>query len=92
MLWRTKKRQQTTQVHSQMTEKKCPSCEGTNIAEIMYGYPSSEFLDELKKEENKGKYQLGGCCISNDDPAFSCNDCGFQFGNREEEDEDGALG
>ena len=37
-----------------MTEKKCPNCEGTNIAEIMYGYPSSEFLDELKKEENKG--------------------------------------
>ena len=69
-----------------MTEKKCPSCEGINIAEIMYGYPSSEFLDELKKEENKGKYQLGGCCISNDDPAFSCNDCGFVFGNRKDQE------
>ena len=22
----------------------------------MYGYPSSEFLDELKQEENKGKF------------------------------------
>ena len=66
--------------------KKCPNCNGTNVAEIMYGYPSSEFLEELKKDENKGKYQLGGCCISNDDPAFSCNDCGFQFGNREDEE------
>ena len=46
-------------------------------AEILY-------LDLLKKDENKGKYQLGGCCISNDDPAFSCNDCGFLFGHREE--------
>ena len=71
-----------------MTEKTCPSCNGTNIAEIMYGYPSSQFLDEMKKDENKGKFQLGGCCISNDDPAFSCNDCGNLFGNREEEEDD----
>ena len=60
----------------------CPNCKGTNVAEIMYGYPSSEFLDELKKDESKGKYQLGGCCISSDDPAFSCNDCGHMFGYR----------
>ena len=70
-----------------MTEKTCPSCNGTNVAEIMYGYPSSQFLDEMKKDENKGKFQLGGCCISNDDPAFSCNDCGSLFGNREEEED-----
>ena len=68
-----------------MTER-CPECEGSNIAKIVYGYRSSEFLDELKKDENKGKFQLGGFCISNDDPAFSCNDCGFQFGNREDEE------
>ncbi len=66
--------------------KTCPNCKGTNIAEIMYGLPTQEFLDELKKDENKGKYQLGGCCISNDDPAFSCNDCGFRFGNREDQE------
>ena len=69
-----------------MTEKICPECNGTNVTEIMYGYLSSQFLDEMKKDENKGKYQLGGCCISNDDPAFSCDDCGFQFGNREDEE------
>ena len=65
-----------------MTEKTYPDCKGTYIAEIMYVYPSSKFLDELKKDENKGKYQLGGCSISNDDPAFSCNDCGYMFGLR----------
>ena len=70
-----------------MTKKTCPNCNGTNVAEIMYGYPSSQFLDEMKKDENKGKFQLGGCCISNDDPAFSCNDCGNLFGNREEEED-----
>ena len=32
-----------------MTEKTCPDCKGTNIAEIMYGYPSSKFLDEFLK-------------------------------------------
>ena len=77
-----KETKETTGVQT-MTER-CPECEGTNIAKIVYGYPSSEFLDELKKDENKGKYELGGCCISDDDPAFSCNDCGFRFGNRKD--------
>ena len=75
-----------------MSEQICPNCKGTNVAEIMYGYPSSKFLDDLKKDENKGKYQLGGCCISNDDPAFSCNDCGFLFGNREDEESERRSG
>jgi len=57
----------------------CPNCKGTNIAEIMYGYPSSKFLDELKKDENKGKYQLRGCCVSGNDPNYCCNDCGEEF-------------
>ena len=43
-----------------MTEKTCPNCNGNTVAEIMYGYPSSQFLDEMKTDENKGKYQLGG--------------------------------
>ena len=41
-----------------MTEKTCPSCNGTNVAEIMYGYPSSQFLDEMKKDENKTQQLL----------------------------------
>ena len=52
----------------------------------MWGLPSCEFLEEVGKEENKGKYQLRGCCVSNDDPAFSCNDCSYLFGHREVED------
>ena len=41
-------------------KKICPNCEGTNVAEIMYGLPTQEFMEELDKEENKDKYQLGG--------------------------------
>lgn len=63
----------------------CPNCNGTNIAEIMWGLPSGKFMEEYNKEENKGKYRLGGCCVSNDDPGFECNDCGFRFGQREDE-------
>ena len=69
-----------------MTKKTCPNCNGINVAEIMYGLSTQEFMKELDKEKNKGKYRLGGCCISNDDPAFSCNDCGELFGHREEEE------
>ena len=64
----------------------CPNCKGTNVAEIMYGLPSQEFLEELKKKENKEKYRLGGCCISNNDPKYSCNECGFLFGLREDDE------
>jgi len=64
----------------------CPNCKGTNVAEIMYGLPSQEFLEELKKKENKEKYRLGGCCISNNDPKYSCNDCRFLFGLREDDE------
>ena len=70
-----------------MTERTCPNCNGTNVAEIMYGLPTQKFMEELDKEKNKGKYRLGGCCISNDDPAFSCTDCGCLFGHREEEED-----
>ncbi len=66
----------------------CPNCKGTNVSEIMYGLPSQEFMEELGKEENKGKYVLGGCCVSDNDPKYSCTDCNFVFGHREDYDND----
>ena len=68
--------------------KKCPNCKGTNVAEIMYGLPCHEFMEELGKDENKGKYALGGCCVSDNDPKYSCNECGYLFGHREDYDDD----
>ena len=69
-----------------MTKKTGPNCNGTNVAEIMYWLPTQEFMKELDKEKNKGKYRLRGCCISYDDPSFSCNDCGELSGHRDEEE------
>ena len=62
-----------------MEKQTCPNCKGTNIAELVWGLPNCKFLEEMDKEENKGKYQLRGCCVSNNDPEFYCNDCGEEF-------------
>ena len=71
-----------------MEKQTCPNCKGTNIAQLVWGLPSCKFLEEMDKEENKDKYELRGCVVSGDDPEFYCNDCGEEFGHREEEDED----
>ena len=60
-------------------KKICPNCKGTNIGEWVFGLPSHEFMEEFQKKENKEKYHLGGCYVSNDDPAFHCNDCEEDF-------------
>ncbi len=60
-------------------KKVCPNCKRKNIAKLVWGLPSYKFLEEIDKEENKGKYQLRGCCVSNNDPEFYCNDCGEEF-------------
>ena len=58
-----------------MTE--CPKCGGTDIAMILWGFPShSEFL---KEEVKKKKIVLGGCIVSKNDPELECNDCGWRY-------------
>ena len=49
-------------------KKICPHCKGKNIARLVWGLPHYKFLEEMNKEENKGKYQLRGCCVSSNDP------------------------
>ena len=60
-------------------KKICPNCKGTDIAEWVFGLPTQEFLEEWAKDEVKKKFCLGGCCVSNDDPEFHCNDCEEDF-------------
>ena len=43
----------------------CPECNGTNIAEIVWGLPSQKFMEEYNKEKNKGKYRLKTIIKSN---------------------------
>ncbi|MCX7877331.1 MAG: hypothetical protein N2510_01680 [Ignavibacteria bacterium] len=59
---------------------KCPFCGSENLARIIYGLPN--FNEKMKKDIDKGKIILGGCCISDFDPHWHCNNCKryFNFG------------
>ena len=51
--------------------RQCPACRSKKIASIMYGYPSSEAIENAEKQ----MIVLGGCCISDRDPSWQCLDC-----------------
>ena len=49
----------------------CPSCNGTDIRQIMYGLPTGETLERAKRDE----VVLGGCTIFDDMPDWRCMSC-----------------
>ena len=57
----------------------CPYCGSGNYAEYVWGMPYMS--DELRREMEEGKIVLGGCCITGEDPAYHCRDCGGDFGS-----------
>lgn len=63
---------------------KCPFCGKTDIAEILYGMPF--FSDKLQKELEEGRIILGGCCISENNPEYHCNNCSKDFPKINEND------
>ena len=60
----------------------CPSCNGKNIAEILWGYPAD--MESIKGELERKEIVLGGCLVTNHDPKWECNDCHHRWGEREE--------
>ena len=62
-----------------MRKIKCPKCGSTNIARYLWGMPS--FTPDLQEEIKQGKIILGGCCITEQDPQYHCNNCKKDFGN-----------
>lgn len=64
-----------------MRQKKCPSCDSTNIATILWGLPMDS--PELNSELQSKKIVLGGCCVGSNDPKWECNDCSFRWGKRD---------
>ncbi len=60
----------------------CSSCDGKNIAEILWGYP--ENTESLEEALEKKEIVLGGCLITDHDPKWECNDCNHRWGEREE--------
>ena len=53
--------------------EKCPECGSDKIASILYGLPA--FSDSLRQKIKDGKIVLGGCCVTDDDPAWRCTSC-----------------
>ncbi len=58
--------------------KKCPRCGSRNTARILYGMPV--YSEDLQKKLDSKKVILGGCCVTEADPKYHCNDCGEGFG------------
>lgn len=54
----------------------CPRC-GTRAIPILRGLPSADAFEAA----DRGELSLGGCLITDDDPAQKCTgfDCGLQF-------------
>ncbi len=61
-------------------KKVCPFCGSRKVAEYLYGMPAMS--EELEKNLEKNKVILAGCCVSNVDPEYHCNECGKDFGKR----------
>lgn len=58
----------------------CPRCSGTSIAEILYGMPNWDLVDNDIKA---GNLVLGGCNIDFGPPAWHCNSCQHRWGKIE---------
>ena len=55
----------------------CPVCGSGKVAPILYGLPN--FTDELNRALDEGRVALGGCVITDDDPAWKCLSCEAAF-------------
>ena len=55
----------------------CPNCYSTNVVAIIYGSPTSEGFEMVKR----GERELGGCTLSPDAPMWACKACHERFGN-----------
>ena len=54
--------------------QKCPTCGGKPVARIFYGLPI--LTTEIKLDLMDGRVTLGGCEVTDDDPAWECTECG----------------
>ena len=46
----------------------CPVCGGGDLKEIIYGLPDPENFDFEK-------YEVGGCCVTDEDAKYKCLIC-----------------
>ena len=58
-------------------ETRCPKCQSTNRAEILWGTVDKKAVKEMKKRK---EIVLGGCLVSENEPKWHCNDCRTRWG------------
>lgn len=56
---------------------RCPKCNKTKVAKILYGMPAMS--EELEKQLDEGSVVLAGCCIEGEMPRYRCRWCKTEF-------------
>ena len=51
----------------------CPSCNGKNIAKILWGLPAD--MNSIEEALERKEIVLGGCNVTTYDPKLECTDC-----------------
>ncbi len=54
---------------------KCPKCGQTTGVRIIFGYPGPDLCEAAKR----GEIELGGCCVTDNDPNFHYKACGHEW-------------
>ncbi|MDD2482130.1 MAG: hypothetical protein PHC44_05690 [Lutispora sp.] len=54
---------------------RCNECGSSELLQIVYGYPSEEYIEKSIKDE----IILGGCTINDANLAYKCKDCGAEI-------------
>ena len=54
----------------------CPLCVSNKVVPILYGMPTHGAWEEA----NRGKFEIGGCCVSDGSPKWHCQACDHEFG------------
>ncbi|MHC4469600.1 MAG: hypothetical protein ACYTDY_00290 [Planctomycetota bacterium] len=57
----------------------CPECGSERVVPIVYGLPTDEALEMAEQ----GRFRLGGCCVTGNDPKWGCLDCAWPFTEEE---------
>ncbi len=59
----------------------CPSCDSSDVAYIIYGYPlpEEEYSASFREKLNNREITFGGCAIVSDCPNWYCNTCRHRF-------------
>ncbi len=56
---------------------RCPKCNKTKVAQIMYGMPAMS--EELERQLEEDSVVLAGCCVEGENPRYRCRWCKTEF-------------